>query len=212
MQSITLNGKNVKVQHDDLSEEQVLQASKTGVVSWDIETSGLDWCKDTIGTCQLDIGQKEIVIVKVHRKVPKRLRLLLEDKKIKKVFHYAIFDIRFMSYHWNVVPRNIECTKTASKLLDPENKRNHSLKSLLKRYLGVQISKHVRMSDWLSEDLTREQLLYAATDVIYLLRLISKLENELEKKGLIELAKACYAHIPIRAQLDIRGYPDIYKY
>jgi len=123
-----------------------------------------------------------------------------------------MFDVRFMSYNWNVLAKNIACTKIASKLLDPAKQKNHSLKSLLNRYLGVPIEKTQRFSNWNSESLTEAQIIYAAKDVAYLFELMEHLEKELKAKNLLQLAKACFAHIPTRVQLEIGGFGDVYKY
>jgi ribonuclease D len=106
----------------------------------------------------------------------------------------------------------VACTKIAAKLLDVGNKKENNLKSLLKRYLDIKITKKPRMSNWLSNKLTREQLLYAAKDVMYLLPLLTKLEKDLEEKKLLNFAQSCFAHLPTRVRLDICGYSDIYKY
>lgn len=207
-----LHSKNIVLYKDDISNQYVECIRKVKIVAWDTETSGLDWRKDRIGICQLHTTDKPVAIVKIGDTVPARLRSLLSDSSIKKIFHHATFDLRFMSYHWKVLPQNVVCTKIASKLLDPNNRNKHTLEFLLKRYLGVVISKRERLSDWLSNKLTEEQVAYAAKDVMYLRSLLDVLENELEAKGLIELANACFAHIPARVQLDILGYGDMYSY
>ncbi len=111
---------------------------------------------------------------------------------------------------WGVRGRNIACTKTASRLLDPNNQHNHSLKSLVKRYLGVDLNKDVRCSDWLARDLTKSQIEYAVGDVLYLHTLLDVLQEELDREGLWEIALECFAHIPTRVFLDVNGYTDIF--
>ncbi len=68
------------------------------------------------------------------------------------------------------------------------------------------------MSNWFSDILTEEQIKYGANDVLYLHLLLEKLEKELQNKGLLELEKKCFEHIPARVQLDIRGYDDVFTY
>ena len=123
-----------------------------------------------------------------------------------------MFDLRFMRYCWNVDFQNVACTKISAKLLDPLNEHEHTLQSLLKRYLGTAIDKSQRTSDWFSEKLTTEQVIYAATDVIYLPDLMQVLGKELEKKGLLSIAKACFDSLPTMVWLDVAGYKDIYGY
>lgn len=195
---------------NDIPERYAEQIHQKKVVAWDIETSGLDWKSDVIATCQLYIPGNAVAIIKMGNTPPNILQSLLADISIKKVFHFAIFDLRFMSFYWKVKPQNIACTKIASKLLDPDNRDDHSLEAILKKYLDVEIDKSQQQSDWLSKKLTEEQINYAANDVIYLLLLLDVLERELKSKGLFELAQKCFAHIPTRAHLDILGYEDIY--
>ena len=204
--------KNIVLYEHDVADEYTRCVCRAGIVAWDTETSGLDWRKDRIGICQLYAPNEPVAIIKVGDIPPKKLRSLLSDASVRKVFHHAMFDLRFVSYHWKVLPQNIACTKIASKLLDVKNENKHSLQSVLKQHLGVVIDKNERLSNWLSSKLTEEQISYAARDVMYLLSLLDVLERELRSRGLLEFAHKCFAHIPARVRLDILGYGDIYTY
>lgn len=187
-----------------------LQTSR--VLAWDIETSGLNWHQDKIATCQLFSPGKSLILVRIDGTRPSRLCSLLQNPSITKVFHHAMFDLRFMCHRWNTSFENVVCTKIAGKLLDPAKEHEHSLQSLLNRYLGVTIDKTERMSNWFSENLTMEQLHYAAADVIYLPDLVNVLEKELERKQLLPLAQACFVSLPAMVWLDVMGYTDIFGY
>lgn len=204
------NSHKIVLYENDIPKRYADRIHQKKVVAWDIETSGLDWKNDVIATCQLYVPGNSAAIIKMGNTPPKTLQSLLADISIKKVFHFAIFDLRFMSFHWKVKPQNIACTKIASKLLDPDNRDEHSLETILKKYLDVEIDKSQQQSNWLSKKLTLEQINYAANDVIYLLLLLDVLERELKSRGRFELAQECFAHIPTRAHLDILGYEDIY--
>jgi ribonuclease D len=212
MVRIQVDGKSVVLRSGDITSDEMAMARASGKICWDIETSGLSWQTDRMGTCQLDVGYDHVVIVDVSRKVPVRLRSLLQEDGVIKVFHHAVFDLRFMCFNWEVESRNIVCTKIASKLLDRENSENHTLEHLVRRYLGGKLDKGERVSNWLAPELRREQLVYAAKDVIYLRPLLTELEHRLELEGLLSLAKECFRHIPTRVELDIEGYPDVYQY
>jgi ribonuclease D len=141
------------------------------------------------------------------------LSRLLEHDSIQKVFHYALFDVSFMARWWNVKPRNIACTKVASRVLAPEGP--HSLQDLLAAHLGIRLNKsdsRVRTSDWRRETLLDEQIEYAANDVRYLLALHDKLQTELGRVGRTELAQQCFAFLPKRVQLEISGTGDPFRY
>src|SRR2546426_7683042 len=119
----------VDLYRDDIPASYAAKMRASGMVAWDIETSGLDWRIDRIGTCQVYSPNLPVAIVKIRDKIPARLGSVLEDHAVRKVFHHAMFDLRFMTHYWGTAPRNIACTKIASKLLDPDGKNDHSLKS-----------------------------------------------------------------------------------
>jgi ribonuclease D len=197
----------------DVSDAFLASARKQGLVAWDIETSGLDWRSERIGLCQLLVKNEELAIVKINnRKRPRNLAALLRNSRIQKVFHHAMFDLRFMCYHWGVPAANIACTKIASKLLNPSQSHGHSLANLVQHYFGKTIDKSSRKSDWLTWALTQKQLAYAGDDVVYLFDLLEKLMAELESRKLTSLAERCFGHIPTQVELEIRGYKDIYSY
>ncbi len=198
----------------DLSQELFEELTRATLVAWDIETSGLDWRTDRIGTCQLQSASGTSVLVQVDGEVPDRLRGLLSDPSVLKVFHHAPFDLRFMTTQWKTHAASVACTKVASKLLAPgAEPTEHSLKALLATHLGVQVEKGaVRTSDWTARDLTEEQLRYAVADVTDLLRLYEVLTDRLGKYGLMPLYESCLSFLPARVELEVGGWPDVFAY
>ena len=190
----------------DLFHEATMQA-------WDIETSGLDWRVDRIGTCQLHADHVASVVVKFNDHFPERLLGILADSQVTKVFHHAPFDLSFITSHWKARARNVADTKIASKLLEPKAPNSeHSLKALLARHLQIEISKDQQVSDWLAPELTAEQLAYAVSDVAYLLPLLERLESKLREAGLTDLFRQCLAFLPTRVALEVGGYPDVFSH
>jgi ribonuclease D len=183
-------------------------------VAWDVETTGLDWNHDDLGTCQVYAPGVGTSIIRMTEAKPTWLMRLLEDPAVQKVFHHAPFDLRFMVRAWGAIPASIRCTKVASKLLKPQApKDEHTLKGLLWRHLGVQLEKGaVRTSDWSARELSPEQILYATRDVLYLLPLLDILERVLADAGLGGLYDDCCAFLPARARLEVGGYPDVFAY
>jgi ribonuclease D len=183
-------------------------------VAWDIETSGLDWHLDRIGTCQLHVDGHGTQIIRMEPGVvPERLRELLTSERVLKVFHHAPFDLRFMRFQWNATPRNVACTKVLSKLINPNlESQQHSLKPVLKKYLGIDLDKGQQVSDWLSPELTTEQLAYAAKDVEYLPALYDLLMSDARAHGVADLAEASFAYLPVRVETDIMGCSDVFAY
>jgi ribonuclease D len=183
-------------------------------IAWDVETSGLDWRRDQIGTCQLFAEGIGVAVVSVAGGKPSRLMALLETNAVEKVFHHAPFDLRFMVHAWGVQPTAIRCTKVASKLLEPfAPNEAHSLQQLTFRYLGASLAKgDVRKSDWSARSLSAEQLEYAAGDVVHLPALLNAMERELQAAGRAALYDACCAFLAARVTLELGGYPDVFAY
>ena len=198
----------------DLPLELAAAFANCPLVSWDIETSGLDWRSDRIGTCQIFAEELGAVVISLTEETPVRLASLLGNVNVVKVFHHAPFDLRFMAYAWGARPASIRCTKVASKLLDPQAPNDvHSLQNLAGRFLEVRLSKGpVRTSNWSAATLSAEQIDYAVNDVIHLPSLLSVLEHALQGRGLDDLYQQCCAFLPARVALEIGGYPDVFAY
>jgi ribonuclease D len=197
----------------DIGQDFLDRARAEGRVAWDIETTGLDWATDRIGTCQLAVAGDISVVQLGEWGTPDRLRSLLEDPNVVKVFHHAPFDLRFMAHHWKADPANLACTKIASKILDPAiDARAHSLKPVLERYLDVAIDKGEQQSDWVRESLSEAQVAYAATDVQYLSDLYDLMVARARRMGVDPLLRASYDYLPTRIKLDLLGAGDVFDY
>jgi ribonuclease D len=204
----------VRVARADLSAEMMAGFASAPRIGWDVETTGLDWRRERLATCQLFAENIGVVVISLDGGKPDRLAALLEDPAVEKVFHHAPFDLRFMTRAWKVRPVSIRCTKVASKLLEPEAPNEaHTLQQLVARHLGIALTKgRVRTSDWSVPELTPEQLRYAASDVVHLPALLDVLTGALHKAGLTRLYDDCCAFLPARAILDVGGYPDVFAY
>ncbi|MGW4125884.1 ribonuclease D [Nocardia sp. NPDC004711] len=182
-------------------------------IAWDIETTGLDWRTDRIATVQVAAGSAVALVQLGGNERPTRLASLLEDQSLLKIFHHAPFDLRFMAYQWRLSPRNVACTKVASKILSPElDSKSHSLMPTLARRLGVRISKEQQQSDWLSTELSAAQLEYAAADVRYLVSLLHNELDEATRQGVDTLIQQSFDYLPCRVTLDILGISDVFAY
>jgi len=196
----------------DISESFAKKVTTNGIFSCDLETSGLDWRSERIGLVQIFSPGLDVVVFKPEaKKTPNRLIRLLNDPAILKIFHHAMFDLRFITYHWKAKPANIGCTKIASKILQPD-RESHSLAVLLKDYLNIIVDKTSQKSDWLSWDLTELQLAYAKADVAHLPDLFAKLMSELKQQDKAELAQNCFDHLKTRVALELGGYGDVFAY
>ena len=179
------------------------------MVAIDCETMGLHPHRDRLCVVQLSAGDGDahMVQIKLGQTEAPNLCRLLTDPQVLKLFHFGRFDIAAMQNAFGVVTAPVYCTKIASRLVRTYTDR-HGLKNLLQELLGIDISKQQQSSDWGAETLTDAQLEYAASDVLYLHRLRDALNAMLEREGRMEMAQACFDFLPMRAQLDLAGWPD----
>ncbi len=135
------------------------------------------------------------------------LERLLADPAITKIFHFGRFDIAVMAHAFGVLAAPVYCTKIASKLARTYTDR-HGLKDLTRELLGIDLSKQQQSSDWGAEALSDAQIAYAASDVLHLHALRSRLDGMLVREGRNEIARACFDFLPSRARLDLMGWAE----
>ncbi len=179
-------------------------------VAIDSETMGLRLGRDPLCVVQLSCGDGDAHIVQLDRPgydAPV-LKKLLTAPEILKIFHFGRFDIAMFQLHLRVVTTPVYCTKIASKLARTYTDR-HGLKDVTRELLGIDISKAQQSSDWGANRLSPEQLSYAASDVLNLHTLKSRLDDMLVREGRMEFAKACFDFLPHRAALDVGGWDEI---
>jgi len=190
------------------------------LVAVDTETMGLNPHRDRLCLVQLSAGDGVVHAVQI---VPPALggrgdqcpvlKRLLADPATTKLFHFARFDCAAIRLHLGVTVAPVICTKVAARLVRTFTDR-HGLKDLCKELLGVELSKQQQSSDWGAPELSAEQLAYAASDVLHLHALWSRLQGLLVREGRLELAEACFRFLPTRGALDLLGYaePDIFSH
>ncbi len=179
------------------------------MVAIDCETMGLHPHRDRLCVIQLSGGDGNAHLVQVAKgqtEAPNLCRLL-EDPDVLKLFHFGRFDIAAMLNAFGAVTAPVYCTKIASRLVRTYTDR-HGLAKLLQELLGIDISKQQQSSDWGAETLTSAQIDYAASDVLYLHQLREKLNGMLVREGRMEIAQACFDFLPMRARLDLDGWPE----
>ena len=185
-----------------------------GPVAIDTEAMGLDPARDRLCLIQIFDGETDCHMVQFESSntTSPNLVNLLSDNKIQKIFHYARFDMAALKHALKVDIQNIYCTKIASKIARTYT-NNHGLKDLCKELLGVEISKKQQSSDWGSATLSKEQIAYAANDVIYLHQIKNKLDEMLLRENRQLLVNSCLSFLPTRVELDLRGWEnDIFSH
>ena len=180
------------------------------IVAIDTETMGLNPHRDRLCLVQLSAGDGNAHLVQIglgQTSAPNLARLLT-DPNVLKLFHFARFDIAALYHGLGALTAPVYCTKIASKLVRTFTDR-HGLKDLVKELVGVEISKQQQSSDWGSDGLSEAQMAYAASDVLYLHAMKTRLDAMLAREGRTALAQACYDFLPSRALLDLSGWPEV---
>lgn len=179
------------------------------VVAIDCETMGLNPHRDRLCLIQMSGGDGNCHLIQVSKGQTEAPNLvaMLENPDVLKLFHFGRFDIAALMHTFGATTAPVYCTKIASKLVRTFTDR-HGLKTLLQDMVKVDISKHQQQSDWGAETLTDAQLDYAASDVLYLHKLREKFDVMLAREGRTQMAEACFDFLPMRARLDISGWPE----
>jgi len=178
-------------------------------VAVDTEAMGLNPRRDKLCLVQLSSGDGNAHLLQLDRTsyAAPRLKTLLANPDVLKIFHYARFDVATIKHHMGVETRPLYCTKIASKLARTYTDR-HGLKDLVKELLGIEINKQQQSSDWGVHVLSDGQKQYAAQDVLYLHELKSRLDQMLAREGREQVARACFDFVPTRAALDLAGWTE----
>ena len=179
-------------------------------VAIDTETMGLNVPRDRLCLVQLSSGDGNAHLVQFAQGAydAPRLKALVADPNVTKLFHFGRFDIAVMRHYLGVLAEPVYCTKIAAKLVRTFTDK-HGLKDLCRELLGVDLSKQQQTSDWGAETLSADQLRYAASDVLHLHELRAKLDAALAREGRTALAEAAFRFLPHRAELDLAGWGDV---
>ncbi len=180
-----------------------------GDIACDTETRGLDIRRDRLCVVQLSDGKGDAHLVQLTEdqyETCTNLKKVLADESKQFIFHYGRFDVAQISYYLGIEIKNIFCTKISSKLARTYTNL-HGLKTLVREFCEVEISKAQQTSDW-AGTLSKAQIRYAASDVLYLHQIREKLIAMLEGVNRLELAEAAFKFLPYRAQLDILGWEE----
>ena len=194
----------IKLHKNDLPDDLKLG----NVIAVDGEFMGLNVRRDPLCLIQISTGKSDAHIVQFDRsnyKAPNLVKIL-SDEKITKIFHYGRADIAHIKYYLKTDTNNILDTKIASKLARSYSD-NHSLKTLIKEFINIDISKQFQSSDF-GGDLSTAQLKYCANDVIYLHKIHEGLNKILEREKRVELYKDCLKFLKTRVELDLALFRD----
>ena len=195
---------DIKLHKNDLPDDLELG----NVLAVDGEFMGLNIRRDPLCIIQISSGNNDAHIIQLDRETfdAPNLKKILQDKNIIKIFHYARADMAHLKHYLKVNLENIQCTKIQSKI-SRSYSDNHSLKTLIKEFANVDVSKQFQSSDFGGE-LSPNQLKYCANDVIYLHRIHDELKKILEREKRIQLYKDCLKFLQTRVDLDLALFRD----
>ena len=195
---------NIQLYKNDLPDDLKL-GNKIAI---DGEFMGLNVRRDPLCLIQISSGNSDAHIVQFDRNnydAPNLIKIL-SDEKIIKIFHYGRADMAHIKYYLKTETNNILDTKIASKLARSYSD-NHSLKTLIKEFINIDISKQFQSSDF-GGKLTPAQLKYCANDVIYLHKIHDELAKILERENRIQLYENCLKFLKTRVDLDLALFKD----
>ena len=196
---------NIKVFENDLPND--LDLSNEKFIGLDNEALGLVLGRDPLTLVQLGLESKNFYLVKLNRETYKAPNLVkvLSNNNTQYIMHYARQDLIWLKYHLNVKPKNIFCTKVASKIARTASSF-HGYKDLVKELCGKDISKKEQQSDWGDPNLSEKQIKYAASDTEHLFEIRNKLIKMLEREKRMDLFKKSMEVIPVLVDMEIAGY------
>ena len=195
---------DIKLHKNDLPDDLKLG----NVIAVDGEFMGLNVKRDPLCLVQISTGESDAHIVQFDREnynAPNLVKILA-DNKITKIFHYSRADLAHIKYYLKTDTNNILDTKIASKLARSYSD-NHSLKTLIKEFINIDISKQFQSSDFGGE-LSSAQLKYCANDVIYLHKIHKNLEEILIREKRNNLYKECLRFLKTRVELDLAHFRE----
>jgi len=208
------NSDEIRFCENDLTEELFNAYKSSKYLAVDTEAMGLYHGRDRLCLVQIcnEANLTSCIKIEMGSRKATRIQNLLEDQKIMKIFHYARFDVAALQCNLAIKTQNIFCTKIASKLARTYTNK-HGLKDLINELLEIELDKSSQSSDWGSEEnLSQDQINYAANDVKYLIKAMEKLTLILKREKRFEMAQKCFTVIPIYSELDIQHFYNIFEH
>ena len=157
------------VTDDDVFSELCSQWTQKEAIGVDTEFIRTNTFYPRLGLMQVFDGEKVYLVdpQKIEHWQP-FISVMVESDCVF-VMHAASEDLTLFQYFFNAQPRQIFDTQIAASYCG--FRVNSSYQSLVEILLKKEISKEETRSNWLQRPLTSAQCQYAATDVIYLLKI-----------------------------------------
>ncbi len=201
----------------DLTQERLLThlsaGGEKGSLSVDCEMMGLKPIRDRLCLVQMCDENRNVTLLQIEpdQQEAPNLKILLEAPNITKLFHFARADLSFLRYQLGILVNPVFCTKIASKLARTYTDR-HGLREVAREFLNIDLNKNQQSSDWGRNNLSPEQVEYAANDVLHLIEIKNVLTEMLYREDRLELAEKCFAQLPLMVELDLLEYDYVFEH
>ena len=197
---------DIKLHKGDIPAD--INLSKYKSLAIDCEMAGLNVLRDPLYLVQISSGNSDAHIIQLNRETfdAPNLKKLLVNKDIAKLFHFARSDLAHIKQYLKINVENVECSKLKSKICRSYSD-SHGLKTLIKEFINIDISKQFQSSDFGGE-LSTQQLKYCANDVIYLHKINNFLNEILLRENRMDLYKKTVSFIKTRVDLDLASFKE----
>ena len=192
------------------NEEDLVELSKKlkglKAIGLDIETTGLNPYFSKVRLVQISPNEDLTYILDMQSiNTLESLKEVFEARYPVKVIHNAIFEQKFLRYHYGLDFGTIYDTMLANKLIYNGIYKRNSLQEVVKDELGLFLDKDMQTSSWGSSSLNNMQLKYAAKDSAVLLPLREKQIKKIIKLDLIDVAKLEFDCTKAVTSLELNG-------
>ena len=133
---------------------------------------------------------------------------ILLNEKILKVFHSGRQDIEIFFNLTGKIPKPIYDTQIAAMFCGLGDQVSYV--GLIKKFLGITISKENQFSNWLQRPLTNKQLQYALSDVNYLIKVYPLIKKIIKKTNREEWVEKEFQNLLNKKIYDINP-KDVWK-
>ena len=169
----------------------------------DTESNSLHAYQERVCLIQFSTQQTDYLVDPIMLQDLSPLQPLFADPGIEKVFHAAEYDVLCMKRDYGFEFAGVFDTMIAARILGREE---IGLAAMLEQAFNVQLDKHGQRADWGKRPIPAELLDYARLDTHYLIPLRDRLWEELEEKGLLELANEDFRRVcAVQANENGRG-------
>lgn len=201
-------------QYEFITDQETLKKAisedliKQDIIAVDTEGTSLDPYANKLLLIQIGTPEKAYIIDARKIKDFSGIKKLLEDPQKLKLTQNGKFDYEVIKVSLGISMKNIYDTMLAEALLTAgisAGVRLSSLKLLAKNYLDIDLKKEIRESFITGGKVTKDQLEYAAMDVLVLFPIFAKQYVKLKEKSLTKTAKLEFAVLPVVGEMELRG-------